>query len=83
MPGLVGARIVTSGIGRVDAIAQGRAQEGDDVGVLAHGKRRCRLRSAHANRRRPARTPAVTATAAKIRPTQVSPMLHQATVAET
>ena len=72
VPRLVGAGIVQRGLRRVDAITERGAQQREDLSGVAHAKRR-----------RPARTPAVTATTAKTRPTQVSPMLHHARVAET
>src|SRR5690606_6363690 len=52
----------------VDAVAQRRAQGGDD-------------RVAHDRRLRPTRTPEPTANRAKTSPIQTCPMVHQATVA--
>ncbi len=94
VPRLVGPGVVPRRLRRVDAITESGAQQREDLdGVahakrrrlirFAHAKRRRLIRFAHAKRRRPASTPAVTATTANTRPTQVSPMLHHARVAET
>ena len=77
------SRIVSRRLRRVDALSESGAQQREDLFRVAHAERGARIRFAHAKRRRPARTPAVTATTANARPTQVSPMLHHARVAET